>query len=146
MTQGLFSKNHLRKIVIIFLSISSNMCFGCSKEPSLGDGSFEYPKHMFWLRNKKNNFQLHTLIWGACHVTWLKVRCLYQLKFSKISCTVKPILSGHYKRRPKIGFQDRLSLNAGQKYCRMLQKGAFCNTFDLNLAIISLKDLCFVYF
>ena len=22
---------------------------------------------------------------------------------------------------PKIGFQDRLSLNAGQKYCRMLQ-------------------------
>ena len=30
---------------------------GCSKEPS-----FEYPQHMFWLRNKKNNFQLHTLI------------------------------------------------------------------------------------
>ena len=27
------------------------------------------------------------------------------------------------KRRPKIGFQDRLSLNAGQKYCRMLQGG-----------------------
>ena len=25
------------------------------------------------------------------------------------------------KRRPKIGFQDRLLLNAGQKYCRMLQ-------------------------
>ena len=31
--------------------------------------------------------------------------------------TVKPVLSGHSKRRPKIGFQDRLSLNAGQKYC-----------------------------
>ena len=28
------------------------------------DGSFEYPQHIFWLRNKKNNFQLHTLIWG----------------------------------------------------------------------------------
>ena len=40
------------------------MCFGCSKEPSHGDGSFEYPKHMFWLRNKKSDFQLHTLIWG----------------------------------------------------------------------------------
>ena len=40
------------------------MCFGCSKEPSHGDGSFEYPQHMFWLRNKKNNFQLRTLIWG----------------------------------------------------------------------------------
>ena len=39
------------------------MCFGCSKEPSHRDGSFEYPQHMFWLRNKKNNFQLRTLIW-----------------------------------------------------------------------------------
>ena len=25
------------------------------------DGSFEYPQHMFWLRNKKTNFQLRTL-------------------------------------------------------------------------------------
>ena len=33
--------------------------------------------------------------------------------------TFKPVLSGHSKRRPKIGFQDRFSLNAGQKYCRM---------------------------
>ena len=40
------------------------MCFGCSKKPSHGDGSFEYPQHMFWLRNKKNNVQLRTLIWG----------------------------------------------------------------------------------
>ena len=46
------------KIVIIFLSISLNMCFGCSKELSHRDSSFEYPKHMFCLRNKKNNFQL----------------------------------------------------------------------------------------
>ena len=35
--------------------------------------------------------------------------------------TVKPVLSGHSKRTPNIGFQDRLSLNAGQQYCRMLQ-------------------------
>ena len=35
--------------------------------------------------------------------------------------TVKPVLSGHSKRRPKIDFSDRLFLNAGQKYCRMLQ-------------------------
>ena len=34
--------------------------------------------------------------------------------------TVKPALSGHSKRRPEIGFQDRLSLNKDQKYCRML--------------------------
>ena len=31
--------------------------------------------------------------------------------------TVKPVLSDH----SKIVFQYRLSLNAGQKYCRMLQ-------------------------
>ena len=41
--------------------------------------------------------------------------------FKKLN-TVKPVLSGHSKWRPKIGFQDRLSLNAGQKYCRMLQE------------------------
>ena len=35
--------------------------------------------------------------------------------------TVEPVLSGHSKRTQKIGFQDQLSLNAGQKYCRMLQ-------------------------
>ena len=27
------------------------------------DSSFEYPQYMFWLRNKKNNFQIHSLIW-----------------------------------------------------------------------------------
>ena len=32
------------------------MCFGCSKEPSHRDGSFEYPQHTFYLINKKNNF------------------------------------------------------------------------------------------
>ena len=45
----------LRKSLIIFLTISLNMRFGCSKEPSHIDGSFEYPQHMFWLRNKKIN-------------------------------------------------------------------------------------------
>ena len=52
-----------RKIVIIFLPINLYMCFGCAKEPSHRDGSFEYPQHLFWLRNKKNNFPLRTLIW-----------------------------------------------------------------------------------
>ena len=57
--------------------------------------------------------------------------------------TVKPVFSGHSKRTPKVGFQYRLLLKAGQKYCRMLQKGAFCTTFDLHLATIF---LCFVNF
>ena len=32
----------------------------------------------------------------------------------------KPVFKSHSKRRPKIAFQYRLSLNAGQMYCRML--------------------------
>ena len=65
--KGQLSKIFERKIVIIFLSISLNLCFGCSKEPSHRDGSFEYPQHMFWLKNKNNNFQLRTLIWRHEH-------------------------------------------------------------------------------
>ena len=38
------------KIVNFFLLISLNICFGCSKEPSHRDSSFEYPQHIFWLR------------------------------------------------------------------------------------------------
>ena len=35
-------------------------------------------------------------------------------RYSK-TCAKRPL-----SKRPKIGFQDQLSLNAGQKYCRML--------------------------
>ena len=30
-------------------------------------------------------------------------------------------MKGPLSKRPKVGFQDQLWLNAGQKYCRMLQ-------------------------
>ena len=43
-------------IKIILSSFKFNICFGCSKEMSHGDSSFEYPQHMFWLRNKKKIF------------------------------------------------------------------------------------------
>ena len=40
-------------------------------------------------------------------------------------------------KRPNIGFQDQISLNAGQKYCRMLQAehSAILSTF-IKLAFI----------
>ena len=41
-------------------------------------------------------------------------------------------------KRPKIGCQDQLLLNAGLEYCRLL-KGAFCNTFDLYEATFVIK-------
>ena len=34
----------------------------------------------------------------------------------------KTCLKRSLKKKTKIDFQDRLSLNAGQKYCRMLQE------------------------
>ena len=47
-----------------FLPSNLNICFGCSKEPSQGDCSFEYPQHMFWLRNKKVIFSYAHLSGG----------------------------------------------------------------------------------
>ena len=43
----------------------------------------------------------------------------------------KPCVKLLLSKRQKIGFQDRLSLNAGQKYCRMLQgeHSAMLSTF-----------------
>ena len=49
-------------------------------------------------------------------------------------------------KRPKIGFQDQLSLNAGQKYCRMLQgeHSAILSTFIKLSFIIKIFVLFFV--
>ena len=47
--------------------------------------------------------------------------------------TVKPVyvIKRQLSKRPKIGFQGQLSLNAGQKYCRMLrgEHSAILSTF-----------------
>ena len=42
--------------------------------------------------------------------------------FSEGSVYSKTCLKRPFKKKAKIGFQDKLSLNAGQKYCRMLQR------------------------
>ena len=42
--------------------------------------------------------------------------------FGTIMAYSKTCLKRPLKKKTKIGFQDRLSLNAGQKYCRMLQE------------------------
>ena len=71
--------------LIIFLPNSFNICFGCSKVPSHWDGSFEYPQHVFWLRKKKINFSVHTLI--LVNFACLFVVCwfFFQDGLSKIS-------------------------------------------------------------
>ena len=44
-----------------------------------------------------------------------------KLEMSLITNTVKTCLKWLLKKEAKNTFQDQLSLNAGQKYCRMLQ-------------------------
>ena len=84
---GPVKQNNLRKIAIVLLSISLNMCFGCSKEPSHWDGSFEYPQHMFWLRNTKNNFQLRTFIWRpvSTKISWADPNVFIRVAFDSVS-------------------------------------------------------------
>ena len=50
----------------------------------------------------------------------------------------KTCLKWPLKKKTKIGFQDRLSLNAGQNYCRMLQEehSAILLTF-IKLSIVN---------
>ena len=68
----------------------------------------------------------------------------YCLWITESKATVKPVLSGHSKRRPKFGFQYRLSLNAGQKYCRMLQE-SILQYFRPSLSYhLSLRPLFFL--
>ena len=51
------------------------------------------------------------------------------------------------KNRPQIGFQDQLSLNAGQKYCRMLQSehsATFINLpFVMKIFVLSIFERLF---
>ena len=54
------------------------MCFGCSKEPSHRDVSFEYRQ-----QNKKTNFQLRALIWGPGPEV-IKLESILKLKIQRI--------------------------------------------------------------
>ena len=71
-------KSYKSKIVIIFLSINLNMCFGWTKELFHWDGSFEFPQYMFWMRNKENNFHcflhcLHLTHKKGARLIWVKL-------------------------------------------------------------------------
>ena len=60
----------------------------------------------------------------------------------------KTCLKWPLKKRQKIGFSDRLSLNAGQKYCRMLQHSAILSSFiklpfDIKIFVLSILEWLF---
>ena len=47
----------------------------------------------------------------------LTPRSIFNNDNTEAEYTVKPVCNGQSKKRSQIGFQDLLSLNAGQKYC-----------------------------
>ena len=75
------------------------MCLGCSKEPSHRDGSFEYPQHMFWLRNKKIIFQKCLLAGGLYSVTSIALgKGGIQFAFFSYCSTKTYVVGTHWKR------------------------------------------------
>ena len=64
------------------------------------------------------------------------VVCFFE--YSK-TCLKRPL-----KKMTKIGFQDLLSLIAGQKYCRI--RGAFFNTLDFIILTFSIKTFVLSFF
>ena len=80
-------------------------CNDGSKVRTISNGEFNYDFRRFWCRNT-------TMLLGTT--------------YSK-TCVNQPL-----SKRPKIGFQDQLLLNAGRKYLQNAPRGAFCNTFDLH--------------
>ena len=82
----------------------------------------------FVCQNKNNHQRLKCILIRKIFI------CNY-LIYSK-TCVKWPL-----SKRPQIGFQDQLSLNAGQKYCRMLQGGIlqyFRPALSYNLSLRSL--------
>ena len=63
-TIGTVKKNFERKNCDYFLTYQFKHVSWVLKELSHRDSSFEYPQHMLWLRIKKINFLLGTLITG----------------------------------------------------------------------------------
>ena len=105
---------------------------------------FTMIKQFTWLKfikdiTKKKSLKSSTLK----HLMQYKVKKAPPPLTSDISCTttVNPV-SGHSKRIPQMGFQGRLSINAGQKYCRML-KESILQYFRPSLSYhLSLKPFC----
>ena len=51
------------------------MCFGCSKEQSYRDGSFEYPQHMFCGLGAQKNHLIETVLLSTHNICFgLEIR------------------------------------------------------------------------
>ena len=64
--------------------------------------------------------KMFTILRSKFFLSKLPVQFIYQKSHEQALTYSKTCLKRPLKKKTKIGFQDRLSLNAGQKYCRML--------------------------
>ena len=90
------------------------------------------------------NFQYAAAIYRSFSITLHIFYIWNVLEYSK-TCVKWPL-----SKRPKVGFQDQSSINAGQKYCRMLrgEHSAILSTFIMlpfviNIFILSILSGCF---
>ena len=82
-----------------------------------------------WSRWQQVPQFLHCWIHRVCSVYYGHLyhqKVIYSFIIYSETCVKRPL-----SKRPQIGFQDQLSLNVGQKYCRMLQgeHSAILSTF-----------------
>ena len=104
---GAFCHNYWIAVVYLFFLLNSIPSVENNDDPDqLASGEASWSgSTLFFIHTKIHICFLQTyIILNICRLIYSKT-CLKRL----------------LKERPKIGFQDRLSLNAGQKYCRMHQ-------------------------
>ena len=115
------------------------------------------------LQNQSWNFRVFTvcvyLITSYTLNIWLKKADFYAsiinveyiltgqavLHIYNIICTVKPVLSCHSKRIPKMIFKTHYPLMQVKNFAES-SKGSILQFFRPSLATICHQDLCFVYF
>ena len=71
----------VRNWKLIYLFHNQNICCGYSKEPSWWDGSFEHPKHIFKLMDKKIIAILRLMF---CLTAWPYIRVFDGIKACKL--------------------------------------------------------------
>ena len=85
---------------------------------SAGDGKLQ--SQLSCVREMLDEVIIPLFILFPFHLRTVTPTSMFRQLVHMLTVQLNQALSGHSIRRQKIGFQDRLSLNAGQKYCRML--------------------------